>query len=329
MKIMTSFRTIMLIIGTLLIAAMVYTTTIFTDYKMDPDLIVKDDGIISAEAKFEFVSVKSNNVDATIEKRVYQLPSGANVSYKDNKLSLNNLVKGDEIAFNISFSTKNENETSARYSLAISKTALKDSVEIYENDVLLTLVNGSYHSVFTNLSDSNLTKKITIRYIGENDSLEKSFSYYLKTFIVKNGHTSTITYDTNGGSYIQSTTQLVNSRIINPANPVKEGFNFGGWYFDQECKKSIPDYSYGSENITIYAKWNLGTYKINFNSKGGTSVKALSAKYGEVVTAPVAPTRNGYTFDGWYTEVDYTNKYTFTTMPSSTITLYAKWVKNN
>ena len=43
------------------------------------------------------------------------------------------------------------------------------------------------------------------------------------------------------------------------------------------------------------------------------------------MTAPTAPTKTGYTFAGWYSDAGLTTPYTFTTMPASSITLYAKW----
>jgi uncharacterized repeat protein (TIGR02543 family) len=45
------------------------------------------------------------------------------------------------------------------------------------------------------------------------------------------------------------------------------------------------------------------------------------------VTAPVAPTKTGYAFSGWYTDIALTSAYTFTTMPAASITLYAAWIE--
>jgi uncharacterized repeat protein (TIGR02543 family) len=47
-----------------------------------------------------------------------------------------------------------------------------------------------------------------------------------------------------------------------------------------------------------------------------------------VITAPVNPTRSGYTFAGWFSDEALTTAYTFSTMPSQATTLYAKWTIN-
>ena len=47
------------------------------------------------------------------------------------------------------------------------------------------------------------------------------------------------------------------------------------------------------------------------------------------MTAPSAPTKTGYTFAGWYSNSGLTTPYTFTTMPASNTTAYAKWTANS
>ena len=78
-------------------------------------------------------------------------------------------------------------------------------------------------------------------------------------------------------------------------------------------------------DITAYAKWTANSYTITFNSNGGSSVTAITAPYGSTISAPAAPTKTGYTFAGWYSDVALTTAYTFTTMPAGNTTAYAKW----
>jgi uncharacterized repeat protein (TIGR02543 family) len=80
-----------------------------------------------------------------------------------------------------------------------------------------------------------------------------------------------------------------------------------------------------AEDITLYAKWTTNTYTINFNSNGGNTVTPITDVYGTNVSAPTIPTKTGYTFLGWYSDVAFSNAYTFSTMPAEDITLYAKW----
>ena len=66
-------------------------------------------------------------------------------------------------------------------------------------------------------------------------------------------------------------------------------------------------------------------YTISFDSNGGSTVKSITKKYNEKVTAPKNPTRTGYTFAGWYTDTALKQAYTFSTMGWDNVKLYAKW----
>ena len=67
---------------------------------------------------------------------------------------------------------------------------------------------------------------------------------------------------------------------------------------------------------------------VTFDSQGGTSVDAKEVADGYTVDIPTEPTRNGYTFTGWYKDSACTegNEWSFDTPVTSNITLYAKWM---
>ena len=65
-------------------------------------------------------------------------------------------------------------------------------------------------------------------------------------------------------------------------------------------------------------------FTISFEENGGTEVEDITKTVGEEVTAP-EPTRVGYVFEGWYSDIDLTTPYEFSVMPEENITLYAKW----
>ncbi len=69
---------------------------------------------------------------------------------------------------------------------------------------------------------------------------------------------------------------------------------------------------------------------VKFQSNGGTEVPEVTAQYGETVEKPADPTREGYTFVGWYQEIDLENEWNFETdTVSGNMTLYAKWQKTD
>ena len=70
------------------------------------------------------------------------------------------------------------------------------------------------------------------------------------------------------------------------------------------------------------------TYTVEYNSVGGSAVTSEVVDAGEKATEPVAPTKEGYTFDGWYKEAQYLNEWDFDDPVTENLTLYAKWTEN-
>ena len=98
------------------------------------------------------------------------------------------------------------------------------------------------------------------------------------------------------------------------------GYTFGGW---NKADGTAWDYASDkvTDNITLYAKWAANTYTITFDTAGGSEIAPITQEYGTVITAPEAPTREGYTFIGWDKEIP-------TTMPTENMTVTAQWEIN-
>ena len=98
------------------------------------------------------------------------------------------------------------------------------------------------------------------------------------------------------------------------------GYTFGGW---NKADGTAWDYASDkvTDNITLYAKWAANTYTITFDTAGGSEIAPITQEYGTVITAPEAPTREGYTFMGWDKEIP-------TTMPAENMTVTAQWEIN-
>lgn len=69
-------------------------------------------------------------------------------------------------------------------------------------------------------------------------------------------------------------------------------------------------------------------HRVKFDAQGGSSVNGQTPASGSTVTKPADPTREGYTFAGWYTDEACTEAYDFSVAVTADMTLYAKWVKN-
>ena len=69
-------------------------------------------------------------------------------------------------------------------------------------------------------------------------------------------------------------------------------------------------------------------HRVKFDTQGGSSINDQTPASGSAVSKPADPTREGYTFAGWYTDAACTKAYDFATAVTSDLTLYAKWTKN-
>jgi uncharacterized repeat protein (TIGR02543 family) len=137
-----------------------------------------------------------------------------------------------------------------------------------------------------------------------------------------------IFFESNGGSAVTTITQEIDTAVSAPTPPTKAGYSFAGWFSDVGLTSAYVFTTMPATDITLYAKWTAESHSISFNSNGGTAVSPITQDTGTVVTAPTPPTRTGYTFAGWFSDVGLTSSYTFTTMPVADITLYAKWTSN-
>ncbi len=135
-----------------------------------------------------------------------------------------------------------------------------------------------------------------------------------------------ISFNSQGGSAVSSVSAPQGSTITRPANPARTGYSFVGWYRETGCV-TVWDFSSDvvTATATLYAKWSINSYRVTFDSQGGTSVGPIDAQYDTTISPPVPPTRNGYGFVGWYRESACATAWNFgTDAVVSDITLYAK-----
>ena len=112
-----------------------------------------------------------------------------------------------------------------------------------------------------------------------------------------------------------------------PTGLSKTGYTLDGWYTDKDCTTAYDFSSKVTGDITLYAKWNINSCTVSFDSNGGSSVAAQSVNYNTAASKPADPSRKGYTFAGWFTGKDCKTAYDFNSNVTGDITLYAKWNK--
>lgn len=136
----------------------------------------------------------------------------------------------------------------------------------------------------------------------------------------------TIFFNTDGGTAIENVVVLEGELVNEPTQPEKTGYTFLGWYSDSSLNVAY-DFSKGvNGNLDLYAKWNPNEYDVTFVPNDGVegSGSVYTYAYG-VEVIELEPTKEGYTFEGWYTDETLTNEYTFGPMDDSDVTLYGKW----
>ena len=142
-----------------------------------------------------------------------------------------------------------------------------------------------------------------------------------------------VIFETNGGSNVDSQKVILGQKAIRPENPTKAGYEFVNWYSDSNL---INLYSFDepiNNNIVIYAKWRSTsdiaiTFTVTFNSNGGSNVPVQIVEETMNAIQPSAPTKEGYSFVGWYTTPSFDELYNFNASVIENITLYARWILN-
>lgn len=111
----------------------------------------------------------------------------------------------------------------------------------------------------------------------------------------------------------------------------RDGYVFTGW--NTNADGSGTSYSAGTSfllanNITLYAQWEKVQVllTVTFETNGGSKIEPMQVEKGGVVSKPVAPTKAGYQFAGWYKGANLEEKWDFATdKVTENITLYARW----
>ena len=115
-------------------------------------------------------------------------------------------------------------------------------------------------------------------------------------------NTYNVTYVTNGATTNDNPATFTYDEGLTLTDPVKVGFTFEGWFEDEACA-TTPITAIAAdrtEDVTVYAKWEIVTYTVTFDAAGGVAVAAKDFTIESETFALPATTRTGYAFLGWY-----------------------------
>ena len=179
---------------------------------------------------------------------------------------------------------------------------------------------------------------------------------------VKNQDEINVLYAANGGQFADGndTMQGVadsDGMMRQPAEPTRDGYTFAGWYWvsdlsgltDEQKDLNKVDFSQsvaGKEHVTVFAQWTKNQeqndHAVMYVANGGQFATGETFQQGVtdsdgMMRQPAEPTRDGYTFDGWYWHADYSgytdeqkaaDKVDFSQPVQSDVNIYAQWTKN-
>lgn len=148
---------------------------------------------------------------------------------------------------------------------SLSKQELESLLEIYNHEKKeLSIAKEEVQELLKEKNDTKEETKYTVNFYNQDELLE---------------------------------TQVTSE--INYPNPNKKGYTFDGWYEDNNLTIKHESSTVTSD-LNLYGKWTPKNYKISFDSQGGNTLDTKEVTYDQTYGDLPTPTRQGYTFTGWY-----------------------------
>ena len=150
-----------------------------------------------------------------------------------------------------------------------------------------------------------------------------------------NANSYTVSFKANGGTGTLNQKKVTFGEKYGTLPSVtRKGYTFDGWYTSSNGGSKVTENTIYSlrKDQTLYAQWHVNQYRVTLDPNGGNITKAsvtvqYNSPYGEL---PI-PSREYYTFLGWYTSASEGKNITASTVVSAADahTLYAHWTKNS
>ena len=137
------------------------------------------------------------------------------------------------------------------------------------------------------------------------------------------------TFTADGTTFAQPQTIDRGGKFTEPAAPSKENHTFAGWYNGDEKFDFDADTTNAPNVLELVAKWEKSKYTVKFVSDHG-SFADQTIEYGGTIDTDklTIPEVEGYTFDDWYADDNYSTEFKFSTPITGDTKVYAKWEKN-
>lgn len=124
----------------------------------------------------------------------------------------------------------------------------------------------------------------------------------------------------------------------------RSGYKFSGWTTDDsvqfaDSKSAETTFTMPSKAVTVTSNWTKSSggnggggnvhYTVSFETNGGNDIASKTVTKNSVIKEPESPIKDGFDFEGWYTDKGLKTKYDFTEKVTKNFTLYAKWTEKD
>ena len=174
-------------------------------------------------------------------------------------------------------------------------------------------------------SYDNFTYDSTVPDTVASGNIAADGSLVLKLFYTRNTYDYTVRHikQLPDGSYDEANAEVETLSGKFEALAAVTAKDYGEHYptNDADTKQNIKI----KKGLTIDVKYDLDEHTLTFETNGGSAIDPVTVRHGNAVARPTDPTKDKYTFIGWYVDPEFTAKYDFATVLEADKTIYAKF----
>lgn len=207
-----------------------------------------------------------------------------------------------------------------------------------DNEEVVAGSDGKF-AVSGNLDESQTSSVIMLcaQDFAENTSIPQTALVIKK---ISNTVTVNDSYAENSGSGEYSEGETVKIKAGE-----RSGYKFSGWTTDDgvqfaDSKSAETTFTMPGKAVTVTANWTKSSggngggggnvhYTVSFETNGGNDIASKTVTKNSVIKEPESPIKDGFDFEGWYTDKGLKTKYDFTEKVTKNFTLYAKWTEKD
>lgn len=174
-------------------------------------------------------------------------------------------------------------------------------------------------------SYDNFTYDSTVPGTVASGNIAGDGSLVLKLFYTRNTYDYTVRHikQLPDGTYDEANAEVETLSGKFEALAAVTAKDYGSHYptNDADTKQNIKI----EKNLTIDVKYDLDNHTLTFETNGGSAIDPVTVRHGNAVARPADPTKDKYTFIGWYVDPEFTEEYDFATVLEADKTIYAKF----